>query len=258
MTVQLGRTRKLHDLRRGDIINMRVPFEENTRDYYNGYKPEEIRGRPFTDRFGQSGKERMVIYMGRMGQTMLYLPLTSKQHDADERYEQYELKDNSMTPKKDPTRKSYVETHTLRSMKINRNRNLDYTGRLNKLDLGNIIHRIANNTLQLDSNRDQRGYIPNTMREVFLMELIHQGFCDWRQTPYGDVYRKKDQSSSVTLTQFGMVHYHVNVTKEEVHEMISKREGRPLPPLKDSSLDFQQQVQQLTNGKETKQYATTH
>lgn len=64
MTVQLGRTRKLHDLRRGDIINMRVPFEENTRDYYNGYKPEEIRGRPFTDRFGQSGKERMVIYMG--------------------------------------------------------------------------------------------------------------------------------------------------------------------------------------------------
>lgn len=55
-----------------------------------------------------------------------------------------------------------------------------------------------------------------------------------------------------------MVHYHVNVTKEEVHEMISKREGRPLPPLKDSSLDFQQQVQQLTNGKETKQYATTH
>lgn len=193
-----------------------------------------------------------------MGQTMLYLPLTSKQHDADERYEQYELKDNSMTPKKDPTRKSYVETHTLRSMKISRNRNLDYTGRLNKLDLGNIIHRIANNTLQLDSNRDQRGYIPNTMREVFLMELIHQGFCDWRQTPYGDVYSKKDQSSSVTLTQFGMVHYHVNVTKEEVHEMISKREGRPLPPLKDSSLDFQQQVQQLTNGKETKQYATTH
>lgn len=258
MTVQLGRTRKLQDLRRGDIINIRVPFEENTRDYYNGYKPGEIRGRPFTDRFGQSGKERMVIYMGRMGQTMLYLPLTSKQHDTNERYEQYELKDNSMTPKKDPTRKSYVETHTLRSMWIGRQRELSYTGRINKWDLGNIIHRIANNTLQLDSNRDQRGYIPNTMREVFLMELIHQGFGDWKQTPYGDVYTKKDKRSSVTLTSFGMVHYHVNATKDEVHEMVSRREGRPLPPLKESSLDFQQKIQQLTNRKETKQYVATH
>lgn len=258
MTVQLGRTRNLQDLRRGDIINIRVPFEENTRDYYNGYKPEEIRGRFFTDRFGQSGKERMVIYMGRMGQTMLYLPLTSKQHAADERYEQYELKDNSMTPKKDPTRKSYVETHTLRSMRISRKRELSYTGRINKLDLGNIIHRIANNTLQLDSNRDQRGYIPNTMREVFLMELLHQGFGDWKQTPYGDVYTKKDKSCSVTLTNFGIVHYHVNATKEEVHEMVSKREGRPLPPLKESSLDFQKKVQQLTDGKEMKQNVTTY
>lgn len=143
-------------------------------------------------------------------------------------------------------------------MWIGRQRELSYTGRINKWDLGNIIHRIANNTLQLDSNRDQRGYIPNTMREVFLMELIHQGFGDWKQTPYGDVYTKKDKRSSVTLTSFGMVHYHVNATKEEVHEMVSRREGRPLPPLKESSLDFQQKIQQLTNRKETKQYVATH
>ena len=258
MTVYLGRTRKLKELRRGDIINLRVPFEENTRDYYNGYKPEDIRGRPFTNRFGQSGKERMVIYMGRMGGTMLYLPMTSKQHDAHECYEQYELKDNSMTPKKDPTRKSYVETHTLRAMHIGSNRELPYTGRLNKLDLGNIIHRVANNTLHLDTNRDQRGYIPESMREVFLMEVIQQGFSDWKQTSYGDVYMKKDRSSQVTLTPFGMVHYHVNATKEEVHAMISKREGRPLPPLKETDLEFEKNIEQLTKGKEPSQYAAAY
>ena len=38
-----GETRKLQELRKGDIVFLDIPFEENTRDYYNGYTPEEIR-----------------------------------------------------------------------------------------------------------------------------------------------------------------------------------------------------------------------
>lgn len=34
--------KKPKDLRKGDIIRIRVPFEENTSDYYNGYHPKEI------------------------------------------------------------------------------------------------------------------------------------------------------------------------------------------------------------------------
>lgn len=69
---------------------------------------------------------------------------------------------------------------------------------------------------------------------------------------------KKDRSSQVTLTPFGMVHYHVNTTKEEVHAMISKREGRPLPPLKETDLEFEKNIEQLTKGKEPSQYAAAY
>ena len=61
------RTKTLKELQPGDIIRVQVLFAENTRDYYNGYTPEEIRGGKYTDRFGQSGKNRMVIFLGRDG-----------------------------------------------------------------------------------------------------------------------------------------------------------------------------------------------
>ena len=57
--------RKPKDLRKGDIVFMRIPFEENTSDYYNGYRPKEIRGNLFRDRNGDSSKPRFVIEIGR-------------------------------------------------------------------------------------------------------------------------------------------------------------------------------------------------
>ena len=228
MTMILGRTRKLAQLRRGDVINIRIPFEENTRDYYNGYKPEEIRDAPFTDRFGKSAKTRMVIYIGRDEETLLYLPLTSKTGHAHDVLHQYQLKDNSMLPSRDPARKSFVEVDSLRAIKVSKYWDLNYTARIGNEDLNNILHRVSNNTMQFDTKRDQRGYIPTFMRETFERELYQGGYQLALEDDYQRTYRKPSTGQVVSRTRYGMVHYHYPLSKEEVREMVAQREGRSL------------------------------
>ena len=178
-----SRTRKLTALRKGDIVNINVLYEENTRDYYNGHKPQDIRGHRFVDRFGNSSKRRMVIYIGRDGENMLFLPLTSQTADSSLPH-QYVLKDNSMTPRRSPDMKSYVEVECLRAVHISYHRDIPYTGRITKEDLGNILHRLSNWTMQFSARRDQRGYVPDDMEDAFLKELFHQGYMLESETEY--------------------------------------------------------------------------
>lgn len=226
MAFELGRTRKLTALRRGDVININVPFEENTRDYYNGYKPSEIREKPFTDRFGRSSKTRMVIYLGRDGQDMLYLPLTSKTNSGADALHQYELKDVSMLPLGDPPKRSFVELDSVRCMHISYQRELAYTGYLNKEDLNNILHRVSNATLQYDSKRDCRGYIPSYMEKTFTDELKNRGYKKTLENEDRKQYAKIPPGTTITRTKYGMVHYHYPLSKEEVKQMVNIREGQ--------------------------------
>ena len=220
--IMFGRTRKITQLKRGDIINIKAPFEENTKDYYNGYTPEQIRGHKFTDRFGLSAKSRMVIYIGRDNQTLYYLPVTSKQKRGDLPH-QYELKDNSMTPKADADRHSYVECENLRAIEIPFGTDIPYTNRITNEDLANIMHRISNIALQFDSQRDKRGYITPEMKETFEQELTSRGFTVRKETEDRKIWRKKNVE--VTQTKYGLIHYHVDMSKQDVTIMVSKREG---------------------------------
>lgn len=220
------RTRKLTALRKGDIVNINVLYEENTRDYYNGYKPQEIRGHYFVDRFGNSQKRRMVIYIGRDGENMLFLPLTS-QSTENSLPHQYILKDNSMTIRRDPEMKSYVEVECLRAVHISYHRDIPYVGRITKEDMANILHRLSNWTLQFGARRDQRGYVPDDMEEVFQKELAHQGYQLESETDYKKVYAKAS-GETITRTKYGLVHSHVPVTKEEIYSMVCYREGHDI------------------------------
>lgn len=221
-----GKTRKITQLRRGDIINIDAPFEENTRDYYNGYTPQQIRGHKFTDRFGQSSKSRMVIYIGRDEQTLYYLPVTSRQTEVDLPH-QYELKDNSMTPKaKNENIKSYVECDNLRTVQIPFGTDIPYTNRITNEDLKNIIHRISNLTLTFGSQRDKRGYVPHEARETFEQELSDRGFIIRKETENRKIWRK--DNIEITQTKYGLIHYHVVLSKQDVAVLVSKREGRDI------------------------------
>ncbi len=225
MGVHLGRYRTVKSLRRGDIINIDVPYEENTRDYYNGYTAEQIRGHRFTNRWGESYKNRMVIFIGRDNDIVYYLPLTSQSSSEYDTYHQYPLKDNSMTPHKDPNLKSYVEMDSLRTLSIPVEKAVPYTGRLAKEDFHNVIHRLANKTLQLSSKRDARGYVPDYMVETFESELEQQGYVRHERE---DRVLYIKENKSITRTKYGMVHYHVELSKQKVREMVSRREGHDI------------------------------
>ena len=88
----MQQTKTLKELHKGDIIHMRIPFEENTTDYYNGYRPQEIRGGLYTDKNGQTAKSRYVIVIGHEENSIQYLPLTSRPFGFDKLHH-YELED---------------------------------------------------------------------------------------------------------------------------------------------------------------------
>lgn len=219
---------KLRELRTGDLLLIPAPFEENTRDYYNGYTPEEIRGCRFTDRFGKSSKIRLVLYIVRDGNMMFYCPLTSRHGSTYDAAHQYELMDNSMTITKDPTVRSFVEIDSLRAIRLSYDREILRTGRITQMDLDNILHRLSNRTVSLVSDEDQRGYVSKETKALLLRKLAFYGFRETARTEYRVFYRNGHTGVTVVRNRFGAVSYHVPKTKEEVRRMVEEREGRPI------------------------------
>lgn len=217
--------RKLRDLKKGDIVYLRIPYEENTRDYYNGYNPKEIRGHMFKDRFGDTSKPRMVIVVGRDGNNMLYLPLTSR-HSGFDSDRHYVLQDNSMTWKKDPDMKSYVEISSLRAVYIDPERDLHYDGRIRENDMVNIMVKLGRREINLESRRDQRAYVSRNKDEAFERHLMENGYMLSKERSDGRVFSGKE-GRTVKKSKWGLVHYHVPLSKEEVKRMVEKREEKP-------------------------------
>ena len=223
---------------------MRIPYEENTTDYYNGYSPEEIRGEPFKDRFGMGSKPRFVIVVGKEGDNLLYLPMTSRHSRFDTKH-QYTLQDNSMTWKKDPDMKSYVEVSSLRAVYVNRKWDLQFFGRIAENDMANIMVQAGKNQLDLNSKRDQRVYVSRNKEQKFEEQLTASGFALVKEEAFQKEYKKED-GRTVTRTKWGMVKYHVPLSKEEVKALVAKRETPPED-------DFARAVQSIQTTSEREQ-----
>lgn len=218
--------KQLHSVRKGDIIYMGIPFEENTRDYYNGYSPEEIRGGLYVDRNGNTGKARYVVVIGFDDASIQYLPITSRHARFDTNH-QYELQDNSMTYKKDPDMKSYVEVDSLRSVFVNPKWNLTYQGRIADEDMANIMVKLSKRSINFESDRDQRAYVSRKREGAFDDKLRENGYSLSEDKGKYKVYEKED-GRTVTKTKWGLVKYHVPLSKEEVAALIAKHEERPV------------------------------
>lgn len=219
--------RKLRDLKKGDIINMRIPFEENTRDYYNGYDPKEIRGHLYKNGFGQTAKFRMVIVIGRDDSSIMYLPLTSRHESQHDSSHQYILQDNSMTYKKDPDMKSYVEVDSLRAVYARPNWDIQYIGRIMENDMVNIMVKLGKRDIDFESKRDQRTYVSRNKEASFERSLKENGYILSKEEQTEKIY-SKDDGRTITKSRWGLVKYHVPLSKEEVTKMIMKREGNPV------------------------------
>ena len=215
--------KKLKDLRKGDVIRMRIPFEENTPDYYNGYKPKDIRGHLVKDDKGRPSKPRFVIVVGRDESNIMYLPMTSR-HSGFDSERQYPLEDNSMTWKKDPDMTSWVEVNSLRAVYANDEWDIHHFGRISDNDMANIMVRVAKREINFESKRDQRAYVSRNKEGLFEQTLKEHGYKLTREDFNGKVYDNED-GKTVTRTKWGLVHYHVQLTMDEVKDMVKAREG---------------------------------
>lgn len=217
-------TRKPKELKKGDIIRMRIPFEENTTDYYNGYRPKEIRGHMFKDRFGDTSKPRFVIVVGHDENNIVYLPLTSRHSRFDSQH-QYVLQDNSMTWKKDPDMKSYVEVDSLRAVYANPEWDIQRFGQVAENDMVNIMVQLGKRDVDLESQRDQRTYVSRNKSESFEKHLIANGYMLAKDEYTGKTFKKED-GRTITKSRWGLVKYHVPLSKEEVTKLVAKREEK--------------------------------
>ncbi len=241
------KTKNLRDLRKGDILYMGIPFEENTADYYNGYSPKQIRGCEYKNKFGQSGKSRYVIVIGHDGNSIQYLPLTSR-HKGFDKDHQYTLKDNSMTHKPEPDMKSYVEIDSLRSVYASPDWKIEYTGRVTENDMVNIMVQLGKRDIDFMSKRDQRGYVSRGKEESFENRLQENGYFLCKNDFDKKTY-KNDDGRTVTKSKWGLVKYHVPLSKEEVTELVAVREGKSVTQFKkerDSVDDFARAVTDIT------------
>lgn len=211
------------DLRKGDIIRMRIPFEENTPDYYNGYNPKEIRGQYYKDKFGDTGKPRFVIVMGQEGNNIIYLPLTSNSRSNMDSIHQYTLQDNSMTWKKDPDMKSHVELDSLRAVYANPEWTLQKIGHIAENDLINIQVKLGKREINLDLQCDQRAYVPMKKEESFIKKIEDNGYVFQGSEDYTKIYMNKE-GRTITKQKWGLVKYHVPLSKEEVKQMVIENE----------------------------------
>lgn len=234
--------KKLKDLRKGDIIRMRIPFEENTSDYYNGYKPKEIRGQWYKDRNGDVSKPRFVIVIGHDDSNIMYLPMTSRHSRFDSKH-QYVLQDNSMTWKREEDMKSYVEVSSLRAVYADPEWNIQYMGKVADNDMVNIMVKLGKREIDFGSKRDQRAYVSQNREASFKKCLEDNGYVLSSEDCTGKVYSKED-GRTVTRSRWGLVKYHVPLSKEEVAKMVAKREERYVD-------DFVQAVANLKVDKES-------
>lgn len=237
----------LNELKAGDIIRTYIPFEENTPDYFNGHHPSTIRPQPYRNRFGQAGKERLVVYIGKDSyDSMLYLNVTASHTNKYDSIHQYELKDKEAIDKRNIYEHSYVETTSLRALPTTKTKKFQVTGRLSHRDYQNIMHRLTHAAIHIVSEKDYRGVVPDDM------------LSSWEKTHVGSKYRKQTNNKGdtiytyknhcITRTQDGMVHYHKRYTKEMVKQLVEHRENIKfdLPPEPRELSTFAEHIESLS------------
>jgi len=217
----------LNELKSGETIRTYIPFEENTPDYFNGHHPDTIRPQPYRNRFGQAGKERLVVYIGKDSyNNMLYLPITSSHASRYDSIRHYEVKDRESIDKRNIYDHSYVETTSLRALPTTQTKQFKVEGKLSYEDYHNTMHRVIHTTMQFASEKDYRGVVPDDM------------LASWERDQLGSRYRKRTNNkgdtvytcgnSVITRTEDGMVHYHKRYSKKIVRKIVEYRENTKL------------------------------
>lgn len=201
------KNRLVSDLEFGDIILANVAFEENTRDYYQGYPVYHIINDAITDAFGRTSKIRPVVIMGKTDGQVFVAPLTSQNGSNYDFEHQLQLEDTVEMLK--GVDNSFVEVTDVRRVFLDPSYEVPYLAKLGNMDTKNLVEKYKTRFQTRAFNnptKDTHTYIPDK-----------ESFYDYWQN---EGYERKGNTVSkdnhhITLHN-GIASSHYDVSKEEV------------------------------------------
>ncbi len=199
--------RLVSDLEFGDIILANVAFEENTRDYYQGYPVYHIINDAITDEFGRTSKIRPVVVMSRTDNQLFVAPLTSQNGSNYDFEHQLQLEDTAEMLK--DVDNSFVEVTDVRRIFLEPSYEVPYLTKLGEMDTKHLIGKYETKFQTRAFNnpiKDTHTYINN--EESFYNYWKNEGY-----SRNGNIVSKDNHS--VTLHD-GIASSHYEVSKEEV------------------------------------------
>lgn len=201
------KNRLVSDLEFGDIILANVAFEENTRDYYQGYPVYHIINDAITDEFGRTSKIRPVVIMGQTGKQVFVAPLTSQNGSNYDFEHQLQLKDTPEMLK--DVDNSFVEVTDVRMVFLDPSYEVPYLTKLGNIDTKNLVEKYETRFQTRAFNnptKDTHTYIPD--EESFYDYWKNEGYERKGNTLLKGIH-------SITLHD-GIASSHYDVSKEEV------------------------------------------
>lgn len=201
------KNRLVSDLEFGDIILANVTFEENTRDYYQGYPVYHIINDAITDAFGRTSKIRPVVIMGKTDGQVFVAPLTSQNGSNYDFEHQLQLEDTVEMLK--GVDNSFVEVTDVRRVFLDPSYEVPYLTKLGPIDTENLVEKYKTRFQTRAFNnptKDTHTYIPD--KESFYDYWQNEGY-----ERKGNTLLKGNHS--ITLHD-GIASSHYKVPKEEV------------------------------------------
>ena len=113
-----------------------------------------------------------------------------------------------------------------KSVYVNPDWDIHYDGRITENDMVNIMVRLGKNEINFDSKRDQRAYVSRNKDEAFERQLKETGYT-LQETDLEKKTFMNEEGRTVTKSKWGLVKYHVPLSKEEVTRLVARREGKP-------------------------------
>ena len=81
--------------------------------------------------------------------------------------------------------------------------------------------------MDMESKRDQRVYVSRNNTASFERNLAEKGYEVSKSEPNQTTYRN-EEGRTITKQKWGLVRYHVPLSKEEVANLVAERENIPV------------------------------
>lgn len=167
-------TKKMSELKHGDIIYTSILFEENQSDYYHGHKVRDVIHDLVADKYGNTAKYRPAIFLGRGENDDIYLATMSSKSAGHDSEHQLQLQDTEGLPGNGP---SYIEVSNMKRQRYKPEYDIPVIREINPDDLERL-HQNYYSNLMSDRHhqtwKDAHIYAPD--KEAYYKHLETEGY----------------------------------------------------------------------------------